>query len=299
MINTTKPMINESLLDVITANLQSVNAGRSSSKSAGRWTKEEHQRFVEAIQKYGKNWKLVEDHVATRSGAQIRSHAQKFFNRLEREYNTKLDTSNLQGSQQIKESLRKISESSTSPSISLINEGIEEMKIEAKLAFAKNPTEKTPSKSQMVDFGSPVSRSTFVQETQSVPTDSPKHNSLAGLSGFKKNPRKMSEDIIGKQSMSIFDVVMSKIRTSNHGIDFPKLSDLVDLSFRANNTNIGFRSFGDKAKEVQNSTSSFKVHPRKISEDNILITNTLQKLRRPSMDDLSEFEVLTKQVKRV
>ncbi|CAD8198168.1 unnamed protein product [Paramecium octaurelia] len=53
----------------------------------GRWTKDEHQRFVEALSIHGKNWKKVEEYVGTRSGAQIRSHAQKFFNRLEKEFN--------------------------------------------------------------------------------------------------------------------------------------------------------------------------------------------------------------------
>ncbi len=55
--------------------------------SSGRWTKQEHQRFIEAINLFGKNWKKVQDHVGTRTGAQIRSHAQKFFTRLEREIN--------------------------------------------------------------------------------------------------------------------------------------------------------------------------------------------------------------------
>lgn len=59
----------------------------SNSRIAGRWTKEEHQRFVEALKIYGKNWKKVEEHVASRSGAQIRSHAQKFFNRIQKELN--------------------------------------------------------------------------------------------------------------------------------------------------------------------------------------------------------------------
>lgn len=54
----------------------------------GRWSTEEHERFVEAIKVHGKNWKKVEECVGTRTGAQIRSHAQKFFLKLEKEVKT-------------------------------------------------------------------------------------------------------------------------------------------------------------------------------------------------------------------
>ncbi|KAL4467839.1 hypothetical protein ABPG74_013174 [Tetrahymena malaccensis] len=64
-----------------------VNAQSSLAASQhGRWTKEEHQKFLEGLNIYGKNWKKVEEHIGTRTGAQIRSHAQKFFNRLEKEF---------------------------------------------------------------------------------------------------------------------------------------------------------------------------------------------------------------------
>ncbi len=89
-----------------------LSTSKSASKSAGRWTKEEHHRFVEALKKFGKNWKQVEDFVGTRSGAQIRSHAQKFFNRLQREFNIKFDDLNLQADKQkFEETLRKMSDS--------------------------------------------------------------------------------------------------------------------------------------------------------------------------------------------
>lgn len=39
----------------------------------------EHVRFLEALKMFGKNWKKVEDYVATRTSTQARSHAQKFF----------------------------------------------------------------------------------------------------------------------------------------------------------------------------------------------------------------------------
>ena len=45
----------------------------------GRWTKEEHIKFLKGIIKYGNDWKMVEKIVKTRTSSQSRSHAQKFF----------------------------------------------------------------------------------------------------------------------------------------------------------------------------------------------------------------------------
>ena len=48
----------------------------------GRWTKAECKLFEEALKKFGRHWKKVEAYVGTRSGTQIRSHAQKYFLRV-------------------------------------------------------------------------------------------------------------------------------------------------------------------------------------------------------------------------
>ena len=50
----------------------------------GRWTEDEHQKFLEGLKLYGKNWKLVGLRVGTRNATQARSHAQKYFAKLER-----------------------------------------------------------------------------------------------------------------------------------------------------------------------------------------------------------------------
>ncbi len=39
----------------------------SQAKATGRWTRDEHYRFLEALKKYGKEWKRVQQHVGTRS----------------------------------------------------------------------------------------------------------------------------------------------------------------------------------------------------------------------------------------
>lgn len=50
----------------------------------GRWTEEEHTRFLKALDMYGRNWKKVGEMVKTRSLVQIRTHAQKHYMKLER-----------------------------------------------------------------------------------------------------------------------------------------------------------------------------------------------------------------------
>jgi SHAQKYF class myb-like DNA-binding protein len=52
------------------------------SQYQGRWTDEEHEKFLEGLHLFGKDWRRIEEFIGSRSCAQIRSHAQKYFNRL-------------------------------------------------------------------------------------------------------------------------------------------------------------------------------------------------------------------------
>jgi SHAQKYF class myb-like DNA-binding protein len=49
---------------------------------AGRWTNEEHALFLQGLQQYSKQWKLIADLVKSRTVVQIRTHAQKYFLKL-------------------------------------------------------------------------------------------------------------------------------------------------------------------------------------------------------------------------
>eukprot|EP01094_Clydonella_sp_ATCC50884_P012620 TRINITY_DN2287_c0_g1_i1.p1 TRINITY_DN2287_c0_g1~~TRINITY_DN2287_c0_g1_i1.p1 ORF type:complete len:442 (+),score=86.26 TRINITY_DN2287_c0_g1_i1:316-1641(+) len=55
-------------------------------KTSRYWTDAEHQRFLEAMEKFGsKNVKAIAQYVGTRSATQVRTHAQKYFLKLKRE----------------------------------------------------------------------------------------------------------------------------------------------------------------------------------------------------------------------
>jgi SHAQKYF class myb-like DNA-binding protein len=51
---------------------------------SGKWTKEEHKKFLEALLEYGENWIKVQQAVQIRSCAQVRSHAQKYFIKMQK-----------------------------------------------------------------------------------------------------------------------------------------------------------------------------------------------------------------------
>ena len=50
----------------------------------GKWSQDEHKKFIEGMRLYGKNWSKIHLHIGTRTCPQARSHAQKFFRKLEK-----------------------------------------------------------------------------------------------------------------------------------------------------------------------------------------------------------------------
>ena len=48
----------------------------------GFWAKSDHKKFIEALYLYGCDWNAIQTYVKNRTYLQVRSHAQKFYNRL-------------------------------------------------------------------------------------------------------------------------------------------------------------------------------------------------------------------------
>ena len=51
-------------------------------KNNGKWTYEEHKKFIEALYIYNYKWSKIKKYILTRTSDQLRSHAQKFYIRL-------------------------------------------------------------------------------------------------------------------------------------------------------------------------------------------------------------------------
>ena len=68
--------------------------------NGGRWSYEEHIKFIKSFVNYGKKWNIIQKYIGTRSCKQIISHAQKFFLRLKRlntdNYNFNFRKNNIQ-----------------------------------------------------------------------------------------------------------------------------------------------------------------------------------------------------------
>lgn len=52
--------------------------------NSGRWDHSEHKYFLELLEAHGKDWKKISSLIPTRTEQQVRSHAQKFYLKLNR-----------------------------------------------------------------------------------------------------------------------------------------------------------------------------------------------------------------------
>lgn len=278
----------------------SENVDNSASKAAGRWTKEEHQRFTEGLKKFGKNWKLIEEYVGTRSGSQIRSHAQKFFLKLGKDNESDFAEPEIPAPKKdVPEPMRKESDGSTNcsqqamESLCSDNKSIQEQ-LDLYHSRIETPVTKAPV---------PAS------STLSIPISTNRLEELYGMGNLPSRTRKMSIDVSTVKPYTtnpLLEVFLSKIRTSENGLQMPKLTEIVEVGPKSRQR--AFSSLDEASlltNHLINNNFGYNIprmnsNPRKFSEDNILIQNRLSQMsHNVPTTNLAEFEVLTKKIKKL
>jgi SHAQKYF class myb-like DNA-binding protein len=70
------------LVTMATAPVAQPSALGDQGENTGRWTSEEHRLFLQGLDQHGKGWKKIASLIKSRTVVQIRTHAQKYFQKL-------------------------------------------------------------------------------------------------------------------------------------------------------------------------------------------------------------------------
>lgn len=71
--------INISKIDLLILATEYINTNLNNTNNRGRWSQEEHNKFLLGLKIFGKNYNLIQNLIKTRTKVQIRSHSQKYF----------------------------------------------------------------------------------------------------------------------------------------------------------------------------------------------------------------------------
>ena len=80
--NKRAPSSSTSLPSPSTTTSKTTNSKKKSREFTGRWTTGEHQAFLRGLKEHGKHWKQIAELIPTRTVVQIRTHAQKYFQKV-------------------------------------------------------------------------------------------------------------------------------------------------------------------------------------------------------------------------
>jgi len=80
-------------MESVTVPITPVVDDKAAEEKIGRWSEEEHNVFLDGLQTHGKQWKTISNMIGTRTVVQVRTHAQKYFQKLERKNKTKSSAS--------------------------------------------------------------------------------------------------------------------------------------------------------------------------------------------------------------
>jgi len=106
-------------------------------KKREKWSDEEHALFVESLKKYGRAWRKIEAHIGTKTAVQIRSHAQKFFSKLQKEQSARAVSGSGDGNAQSDGKKRTASADATAGSNKKTKTGLDKRELEIEIPPAR------------------------------------------------------------------------------------------------------------------------------------------------------------------
>ncbi|XP_006398741.2 protein REVEILLE 4 isoform X1 [Eutrema salsugineum] len=84
VLTETTTTVASSSMEAAEAPEKKVRKAYTITKSRESWTEGEHDKFLEALQLFDRDWKKIEDFVGSKTVIQIRSHAQKYFLKVQK-----------------------------------------------------------------------------------------------------------------------------------------------------------------------------------------------------------------------
>jgi len=82
MVTSAPPCTNKKAKKSKSKSNQDKSSQGSQGENTGRWTAEEHRLFLQGLEEHGKGWKKIASLIKSRTVVQIRTHAQKYFQKL-------------------------------------------------------------------------------------------------------------------------------------------------------------------------------------------------------------------------
>lgn len=172
----------EEIKSTKTSNKNYNHKEKKCSLNEGRWSFEEHIKFIEAIVDHGKNWKDVQKYVGTRSAAQARSHAQKFLLKLKMikndEINIDLTKNNIKNLSDVIEVIKSKNENNENERRYIINTLIN---LSETISYENNSIRRNIKKQRTPNFKSKAKIDIIKEEKISKnnkPTNNIKFNTL-------------------------------------------------------------------------------------------------------------------------
>jgi len=188
----------------------------------GRWTQEEHQKFIDSILKYGNDWRKVEKYIGSRSSTQARSHAQKFFEKMKMAniIDEVIDLSNKTSIKSLQETLKHMEKEKYLDSVKVLNV----KPLEGKLSKMKRSRTKT-IESLKENFADLEAKSTMLSKKSITLTEEEKNKEQFSMSKYSINKEDYSNNLCGLSKAEQNKMLKRKrIRMfSYNSVDFTKI----------------------------------------------------------------------------